>query len=230
MEAFHKRVPVLAYAATAVPSTMDGGGVLYDTKSPAHVASLMAAILDDEDLVERILAVAGRRAGAARRPGLRRHAAPLRRRGARRAAGHGPAGAVRLLGSVRAAGTARGSQAVPAVRTAGARRSPSRASAPPAEPRTDAGDRGQPQPTSPGKGDSDVMLSVHQWVPAAHKGDAIGDSARRVRDLLRARGHASEIFALTIDDDLAARGPALRAIPRRGAATSPSSISRCPRR
>jgi glycosyltransferase involved in cell wall biosynthesis len=56
MEAFHKRVPVLAYAATAVPSTMDGGGVLYDTKSPAHVASLMAAILDDEELVERILA------------------------------------------------------------------------------------------------------------------------------------------------------------------------------
>ncbi len=45
-------------------------------------------------------------------------------------------------------------------------------------------------------------LSVHQWVPAAHKGDAIGDSARKVRDLLRARGHASEIFALTIDDDL----------------------------
>src|SRR5690606_18343215 len=44
--------------------------------------------------------------------------------------------------------------------------------------------------------------SVHQWVPAAHKGDAIGDSARKVRDLLRARGHASEIFALTIDDDL----------------------------
>ena len=46
------------------------------------------------------------------------------------------------------------------------------------------------------------VLSVHQWVPAAHKGDAIGDSARRVRDLLRARGLASEIFALTIDDDL----------------------------
>jgi glycosyltransferase involved in cell wall biosynthesis len=49
---------------------------------------------------------------------------------------------------------------------------------------------------------SAAALSVHQWVPAAHKGDAIGDSARRVRDLLRARGHASEIFALTIDDDL----------------------------
>ncbi|BCS31315.1 glycosyl transferase [Luteitalea sp. TBR-22] len=56
MEAFHKRVPVMAYAATAVPATMDGGGVLFETKNPAHVASVMQAILDDEDLVERILA------------------------------------------------------------------------------------------------------------------------------------------------------------------------------
>jgi glycosyltransferase involved in cell wall biosynthesis len=39
-------------------------------------------------------------------------------------------------------------------------------------------------------------------VPAAHRGDAIGDSARTVRDLLRARGHDSDVFALTIDDDL----------------------------
>ena len=45
-------------------------------------------------------------------------------------------------------------------------------------------------------------MIVNQWVPAAHRGDAIGDSARRVRDLLRARGHESDIFALTIDDDL----------------------------
>jgi glycosyltransferase involved in cell wall biosynthesis len=43
---------------------------------------------------------------------------------------------------------------------------------------------------------------VNQWVPAAHKGDAIGDSARHVRDLLRSMGHESEIFALTIDDVL----------------------------
>jgi glycosyltransferase involved in cell wall biosynthesis len=45
-------------------------------------------------------------------------------------------------------------------------------------------------------------MIVNQWVPAAHKGDAIGDSARRVRDLLRAMGHDSELYALTIDDDL----------------------------
>jgi glycosyltransferase involved in cell wall biosynthesis len=45
-------------------------------------------------------------------------------------------------------------------------------------------------------------MVIHQWVPAAHKGDAIGDSARRVRALLRAMGHRSDIFALTVDDDL----------------------------
>ncbi|MGE5244473.1 MAG: glycosyltransferase [Betaproteobacteria bacterium] len=46
-------------------------------------------------------------------------------------------------------------------------------------------------------------MIVNQWVPAAHRGDAIGDSARRVRDLLRGLGHESEVYALTIDDDLA---------------------------
>jgi glycosyltransferase involved in cell wall biosynthesis len=45
-------------------------------------------------------------------------------------------------------------------------------------------------------------LIVNQWVPAAHKGDAVGDSARRVRGLLRELGHESEIYAMTIDDDL----------------------------
>ncbi len=45
-------------------------------------------------------------------------------------------------------------------------------------------------------------MRVNQWVPAAHKGDAIGDSARRVRGLLRSMGHESDIFSLTIDDDL----------------------------
>jgi len=46
-------------------------------------------------------------------------------------------------------------------------------------------------------------MIVNQWVPAAHKGDAIGDSARHVRDLLRGMGHESELYALTVDDDLA---------------------------
>jgi glycosyltransferase involved in cell wall biosynthesis len=45
-------------------------------------------------------------------------------------------------------------------------------------------------------------MIVNQWVPAAHKGDAIGDSARRVRDLLRSLGHQSDLYALTLDDAL----------------------------
>jgi glycosyltransferase involved in cell wall biosynthesis len=45
-------------------------------------------------------------------------------------------------------------------------------------------------------------MIIHQWVPAAHRGDAIGDSARKVRDMLRRMGHESELFALTMDDDL----------------------------
>jgi L-malate glycosyltransferase len=45
-------------------------------------------------------------------------------------------------------------------------------------------------------------MIVNHWVPAAHRGDAIGDSARRMRDMARRRGWASDIYALTIDDDL----------------------------
>jgi glycosyltransferase involved in cell wall biosynthesis len=45
-------------------------------------------------------------------------------------------------------------------------------------------------------------MIVNQWVPAAHRGDAIGDSARRVRGMLREAGHESDLYALTIDDDL----------------------------
>jgi glycosyltransferase involved in cell wall biosynthesis len=38
---------------------------------------------------------------------------------------------------------------------------------------------------------------VHQWVPALHRGDAVGDHALRVRDVLRAWGHESDIFVMT---------------------------------
>jgi glycosyltransferase involved in cell wall biosynthesis len=43
---------------------------------------------------------------------------------------------------------------------------------------------------------------VNQWLPAAHRGNAVGDSARRMRDLLRSLGHESDIYSLTVDDDL----------------------------
>ena len=55
VEAFYKQVPVLAYAATAVPHTMDGAGVLFDDKDPRHVAALMDAILSDSALQDAIV-------------------------------------------------------------------------------------------------------------------------------------------------------------------------------
>ena len=45
-------------------------------------------------------------------------------------------------------------------------------------------------------------MVINQWIPAAHRGDAVGDSARGVRDLLRRQGHEADIFALSIDADL----------------------------
>jgi glycosyltransferase involved in cell wall biosynthesis len=45
-------------------------------------------------------------------------------------------------------------------------------------------------------------MIVHQWIPAAHRGDAVGDNARALRRTFRALGHDSDIFALTVDEAL----------------------------
>src|SRR5262249_13769045 len=55
VEAFYKQVPVLAYAATAVPATMDGAGVLFEDRDPLHVARVMDAILSDASLQDTIV-------------------------------------------------------------------------------------------------------------------------------------------------------------------------------
>ena len=56
VEAFYTGVPVLAYAATAVPATMDGGGVLYETQDPFEIARLIEAVLDDHRLEAAVIA------------------------------------------------------------------------------------------------------------------------------------------------------------------------------
>ena len=55
VEAFHMGVPVLAYAAAAVPATMDGAGVLYTTKDPMGVAALIDRVMTDRALCDRII-------------------------------------------------------------------------------------------------------------------------------------------------------------------------------
>ncbi len=55
VEAFYKQVPVLAYAATAVPSTMDGAGVLFEDRDPMHVAALIDEIISNAELQDQIV-------------------------------------------------------------------------------------------------------------------------------------------------------------------------------
>ena len=56
IESFYTGVPVLAYAATAVPATMDGGGRLFETRDPREVARLMHQILSDRVVRDAMLA------------------------------------------------------------------------------------------------------------------------------------------------------------------------------
>jgi L-malate glycosyltransferase len=45
-------------------------------------------------------------------------------------------------------------------------------------------------------------MRVDQFVPALHRGDAIGDTAMHMRDFLRRRGFAADIYCLEQDRDL----------------------------
>lgn len=56
VEAFHMGVPVVAYAAAAVPSTMDGAGVLLTDKDPVRVAAVINEVVTDDELYDRIVA------------------------------------------------------------------------------------------------------------------------------------------------------------------------------
>lgn len=56
IEAFYKQVPVVARAATAVPATMDGGGVLYEDTDAFHVARLVDAVVSDAALRRAVVA------------------------------------------------------------------------------------------------------------------------------------------------------------------------------
>ncbi len=49
-------------------------------------------------------------------------------------------------------------------------------------------------------------MRIDQWVPALHRGDAIGDSARLMRDAFRRWGFAADVYALELDVDLAGDG------------------------
>ncbi len=196
IEAFYKRIPVLAYAATAVPATMDGGGVLYDTKDPLEIARLMDAVLDDPRIEEAVLqsqdaslsvSARGISTGRCFDSLTRRSRTPPR---------EAPEvtwdfwhqfdqfDRFEELRQFRPACIKRYRQRRLnriTVRTGADHSRRCRSRIPDASP---------------------AAMIINQWVPAAHKGDAIGDSARRVRGMLRAAGHTSDLYALTMDDEL----------------------------
>ena len=57
MEAFAHSVPVIAYAATAVPDTMGGAGILIKEKKPELIANYIKRIINDDVYREEIIEV-----------------------------------------------------------------------------------------------------------------------------------------------------------------------------
>jgi glycosyltransferase involved in cell wall biosynthesis len=55
VEAFHFRVPVLAYAAGAVPETLGSAGVLIHDKKPELVAEIMHELISNPEIRAAIL-------------------------------------------------------------------------------------------------------------------------------------------------------------------------------
>jgi L-malate glycosyltransferase len=56
IEAMHRRVPVVAFAATAVPETVGTGGLLVDDKSPVALACAVERVLGDHVLSDALIA------------------------------------------------------------------------------------------------------------------------------------------------------------------------------
>jgi glycosyltransferase involved in cell wall biosynthesis len=62
VEAMGHGLPVVAYAAGAVPETVDDAGLVLSTKEPAHLATAVSRVLSDVPLRRRLVAAAARRA------------------------------------------------------------------------------------------------------------------------------------------------------------------------
>ena len=61
LESMHFRVPILAYAAGAVPETLKGSGVLVTEKDYLKIAEMMDMLLNDEGLRARVISTQSER-------------------------------------------------------------------------------------------------------------------------------------------------------------------------
>jgi len=55
LEAFHKQIPVVAYAAGAVAETMNEGGVLFHRKDFLHIAAVLDQLQRDQDFYKLVI-------------------------------------------------------------------------------------------------------------------------------------------------------------------------------
>ncbi len=172
IEAFHMGVPVIAYAAAAVPATMDGGGILFTDKNPAEVAGLIDTLVTNEAFTDRVVRTQEDALERLEARGFRRHGVAFRRLRPSGATFAAPLTSLDFWEQVKVAEELEDVRAHRPACLSGTAEARERS------------------------------VTVNQWVPAAHKGDAIGDSARRVRHLLRRQGHRAEIYALTVDEEL----------------------------
>lgn len=63
LEAMHHGLPILAFAAGAVPETLGGAGLVVSSKAPALLAAGAARLAGDEELRAELVAAGRRRAG-----------------------------------------------------------------------------------------------------------------------------------------------------------------------
>lgn len=64
VEAMAARVPVVAYASSALPETLGGGGLLLPDKDPLLVATAVQRVMSDRDLHDRVVRAGTRRLAA----------------------------------------------------------------------------------------------------------------------------------------------------------------------
>jgi glycosyltransferase involved in cell wall biosynthesis len=63
LEAMHHELPIVAFASSAVPETLDGAGLVLPAKRPGHVAAAVQRVLGDPSLRDALVATGRRRLG-----------------------------------------------------------------------------------------------------------------------------------------------------------------------
>ena len=174
-EAMHFGLPVVAYDAGAVRETLHGGGLLLQDKQPELVAELLDRVTHG-----------GRCAARSSRARPVRSPASARPTSARCCASGCAGGAPGSWTLASASGAGRGTC-----------------------PRTDVGGSLKALSTDQSFGIAPARLPmamtpslrrIDQWVPALHRGDAIGDSARLMRDAFRSWGYEADVWAPDVDE------------------------------